>query len=84
MSAKKPKRYFLIQWIEQDISWDVVAEEKIRFSHQDDKAKDDLLGVVVDVDWQDETTLAKILRVSDMYRRPRLILTLCLLNIVSV
>ena len=61
------KIYFLIQWIEEQPNWDVLAKEDIFFPTDfkpDEKEEKDFLGMVVDAKWQKETSPAKILRVS--------------------
>ena len=57
-------KYLIIEWIEEDsdllTKWNTIKQSKVRFGKIE-------VGAVVDVEWEDETSPARIVKISGKY-----------------
>ena len=61
----KQKKCLIIEWIGEDsdsvyTQWNIIKEREVRFGKIG-------VGAVVDVEWEDETSPAKIIKISGTY-----------------
>ena len=61
----KQKKCLIIEWIGEDsdsvyTQWNIIKESEVRFGKIE-------VGAVVDVEWEDETSPAKIVKISGTY-----------------